>query len=91
MNSNARRVEELMTDCGDQSQYKAFFHFNRNLMNPGFTIMLAHMLGKKVLNTTISTIVKILQITVLYTISQSVVFPLLKWEVKGQMEARGMT
>ena len=30
MDSNARRVEELMTDCGDQSHYKAFFSFNRN-------------------------------------------------------------
>ena len=30
MDSNTRRVEELMTDCGDQSHYKAFFSFNRN-------------------------------------------------------------
>ena len=30
MDSNARRVEELMTDCGDQSHVKAFFSFNRN-------------------------------------------------------------
>ena len=28
--SNARRVEELVSDCGDQSHYKAFFSFNRN-------------------------------------------------------------
>ena len=30
MDSNARRFEEKMTDCGDQSKYKAFFSFNRN-------------------------------------------------------------
>ena len=30
MNSNTRRAEEYMTDCGDQSHYKALFNFNRN-------------------------------------------------------------
>ena len=36
MDSNARRVEELMTDCGDQSHYKAFFTFNRNFAESWF-------------------------------------------------------
>ena len=33
VNNNARKVEEAMTYCGDQSHYKWFFHFHRKSDN----------------------------------------------------------